>query len=102
VKFRDVPAAAWSAAATAVPTKQIVVPDWAPLFITLTECGWVVLEPSEEDGRTTCNGSFESKLFKDFRNWAMNNRAVMLNAKRIGLHRWFVTIGNPYKRKELA
>lgn len=100
MKFRDVPAIAWNAAATAIPTKQVVAPDWCALFALLSERGWVVLEPPEEDGRATCNGSMESKLFKDFRNWSMNNRSLMLNAKRIGQNRWFVTIGKPYKRKE--
>lgn len=96
MKAKEIPDAAWAAPGTEIPTK--LAPDWDALYETLAAQGWIVLEPPPEDRRETANGSCESKMFKDFRNYAMYNRKVMLNARRIGLNRWYVVIGNPYRR----
>lgn len=98
MKTKNMPNEAWGAQATEIPQK--LTPDWAALFDILEQKGWIVLEPPPEDLRETTNGAYESKLFKDFRNYAMNNKRLMLNAKRIGLNRWFVVVGNPVKARE--
>jgi hypothetical protein len=37
----------------------------------------------------------ESKIVKDFKNWMINNPRLMLNHRRIGQYRWYITIGAP-------
>ncbi len=97
MRLSEVKEEAWRARPHAIPTK--IVPDFEALFDSLQERGWLVLEPPPVDHRTTTLGALESKLIKDFKNWMLNNRRLMLNTKRIGQYRWYLTIGAPYMRK---
>jgi hypothetical protein len=97
VKLSDIKKEAWGARACPIPTKM--VPDFSALFDLLNEQGWMVLEPPPIDHRETCIGALESKIVKDFKNWMINNRRLMLNHRRIGECRWYLTIGSPTRRR---
>jgi hypothetical protein len=76
-----------------------MVPDFDALFHDLNTRGWLVVEPPPIDHRETSTGAIESKLVRDFKNWMVHNQHVMLNSRRIGQYRWYLTIGAPYTRK---
>ncbi len=97
MRLADIEKEAWGARPCPIPTKM--VPDFEALFHALHAQGWLVLEPPPIDHRETTLGALESKLVKDFKNWMLNNRRLMLNHRRIGEYRWYLTIGNPYRRK---
>jgi hypothetical protein len=97
MRLTDVEEEAWTTRAHPLPTK--LVPDFDVLFDDLNVRGWLVLEPPAIDHRITTNDAVESKLVKDFKNWVMNNKRLMLNNKRIGQYRWYLTIGAPRKGK---
>ena len=94
MRLADVREDAWKVRAHPIPTKM--VPDFEALFDDLNTQGWLVLEPPPIDHRVTTLDVLESKLVKDFKNWLINNRRLMLNTKRIGQYRWYLTIGAPY------
>ena len=91
----DVKPQAWGARPCPIPTRM--VPDFEALFETLNAQGWLVLEPPPIDHRETAIGALESTLVKDFKNWMINNPRLMLNHRRIGEYRWYITIGAPCK-----
>lgn len=93
MKMSDIKDAAWACSPHPVPTK--VVPDFAALFHDLDTRGWLLVEPPPEDHRLACNGVVESKLVKDFKNWMINNKRLMLSHRRVGEHRWYIAIGAP-------
>lgn len=93
MRLADVKPQAWGARPCPIPTR--IVPDFEALFETLNAQGWLVLEPPAIDHRETSIGALESKLVKDFKNWMINNRRLMLSHKRIGEYRWYITIGAP-------
>lgn len=95
MRMADVKPQAWGARPCPIPTRM--VPDFEALFETLNAQGWLVLEPPPIDHRETAIGALESKLVKDFKNWMINNPRLMLNHRRIGEYRWYVTIGAPCK-----
>jgi hypothetical protein len=97
MRMADIQEEAWKTRAHAIPTKM--VPDFDALFDDLDTRGWLVLEPPPIDHRITAIGALESKLVKDFKNWMLNNRRLMLNTRRIGQYRWYLTIGAPYAPK---
>jgi hypothetical protein len=72
-----------------------MVPDFEALFATLSQRGWLVLEPPPIDHRVTPQGAVESKTIKDFKNWMVSNRKLMISSRRIGERRWYITIGAP-------
>lgn len=98
MKLSEVKEEAWRCVAHSVPMRAM--PDFEALFNDLSARGWLVLEPSPEDHRETSVGALESKLVKDFKNWMLNNRRLMLNTKRIGQYRWYLTVGKPWKRNK--
>lgn len=98
MRMADIKPQAWDARPCPIPTKM--VPDFEALFNVLNVQGWLVLEPPAIDHRETAAGALESKLLKDFKNWMLNNRALMLNHRRIGEYRWYLTIGAPYTRRK--
>lgn len=98
MRMSDIPQAAWRACANPIPTKM--VPDFEALFDTLNTQGWLVLEPPANDHRETNIGALESKVVKDFKNWMINNKRLMLNHRRIGEFRWYITIGSPCKSRK--
>ncbi len=93
MRLSDIKKEAWGARACSIPTKM--VPDFDALFDTLNKQGWLVLEPPAIDHRETSNGALESKIVKDFKNWMVHNPRLMLNHRRIGEYRWYITIGAP-------
>jgi hypothetical protein len=93
MRLADVKEEAWKTRACPIPTR--IVPDFEALFETLNAQGWLVLEPPPIDHRETCIGALESKIVKDFKNWMINNPRLMLNHRRIGQYRWYITIGAP-------
>lgn len=93
MRLADIQEDAWKTRAHPIPTR--IVPDFEALFETLNAQGWLVLEPPPIDHRTTANGALESKIIKDFKNWMINNPRLMLNHRRIGQYRWYITIGAP-------
>lgn len=95
MRMADIPEAAWRSRASPIPTRM--VPDFAAMFDILNTQGWLVLEPPALDHRETAIGALESKVVKDFKNWMINNKRLMLNHRRIGEHRWYITVGNPCK-----
>ena len=95
MRMADVKPQAWGARPCPIPTRM--VPDFEALFETLNAQGWLVLEPPPIDHRETAIGALESKLVKDFKNWMINNPRLMLNHRRIGEYRWYITIGAPCK-----
>jgi hypothetical protein len=96
MRMDDVKEEAWSVCPDQIPTK--VVPDYDALFPVLDARGWLVLELPPEDHRVSTSGALESKTVKDFKNWVLNNKHLMLSIKRLGQYRWYLTIGAPYKR----
>ena len=97
MRLADVREDAWVSRAHHIPTK--IVPDFEALFDDLDTRGWLVLEPPPVDHRITSLGVLESKIIKDFKNWMLNNRRLMLSHKRIGQYRWYLTIGATYAPK---
>jgi hypothetical protein len=97
MRLADVKDEAWNVRPHPIPTKM--VPDFDALFHDLNTRGWLVLEPPPVDHRVTTLGAVESKIIRDFKNWLMNNPRLMLNSRRIGQYRWYLTIGGPYARK---
>ena len=93
MRMSDIKKEAWGARPCPIPTKM--VPDFDALFSTLNAQGWLVLEPPPIDHRETSTGALESKMIKDFKNWMINNPRLMLNHRRIGEYRWYITIGAP-------
>lgn len=93
MKMSEIKEEAWKARAHAIPTKM--VPDWDALFQSLEASGWLVLEPPAIDHRETTLGVLESKLIRDFRNWAINNKSLSIQFRRIGEYRWYLTVGAP-------
>jgi hypothetical protein len=100
MRMADIKPQAWSARACPIPTKM--VPDFEALFDALNAQGWLVLEPPAIDHRETANGALESKILKDFKNWMLHNRCLMLSHRRIGEYRWYLTIGAPYTPRRKA
>tara|TARA_R110000868_G_scaffold112176_3_gene302284 strand:- start:3509 stop:3823 length:315 start_codon:yes stop_codon:yes gene_type:complete len=98
MKMSDIPEEAWKSRASPIPTK--LVPDFPALFDVLDTQGWLVLEPPALDHRETPQGAFESKVVKDFKNWMISNKSLMLNARRIGQYRWYLVIGSPWQRRK--
>lgn len=96
MRMADVKREAWSARPCPIPTKM--VPDFDALFLALNAQGWLVLEPPPIDHRETTLGPLESKIVKDFKNWMLHNKGLMLSHKRIGEYRWYLTIGAPWQR----
>lgn len=97
MRMSDIKKEAWKVRATPIPTRM--VPDFEALFHALETQGWLVLEPPSADHRLTTGDALESKLVKDFKNWMISNKSLMLSNRRIGQFRWYITIGRPYKRK---
>ena len=95
MRMADIHEAAWKARASPIPTKM--VPDFDAMFDILNTQGWLVLEPPPIDHRETAIGALESKIVKDFKNWMINNKRLMLSHRRIGEYRWYITVGNPCK-----
>jgi hypothetical protein len=95
MRMADVKPQAWGARPCPIPTRM--VPDFEALFDILNAQGWLVLEPPPIDHRETAIGALESKIVKDFKNWMINNPRLMLNHRRIGEYRWYITIGAPCK-----
>lgn len=98
MRLSDIKEEAWKTRACPIPTKM--VPDFDALFLTLEARGWLVLEPPPIDHRETTLGALESKLVKDFKNWMLSNKRLMLNHRRIGAYRWYITIGSPWQRRK--
>ena len=98
MRMADIKKEAWKARPCAIPTKM--VPDFNALFDLLNARGWLVLEPPALDHRETAIGALESKTIKDFKNWMLGNKQLMLNHRRIGEYRWYITIGAPYAPKK--
>lgn len=98
MKMSEVKSEAWGARPHAIPTKM--VPDFDALFATLETRGWLVLEPPPIDHRLTPLGALESKIVKDFKNWMINNKRLMLSHRRMGEYRWYLTIGAPCKSSQ--
>lgn len=93
MRLSEIPEDAWKAQASPIPTKIVV--DNEALCAALESKGWLLLEPPAIDHRTTKQGAVESKILKDFKNWVINNKGVMLSTRRVGQHRWFVAFGAP-------
>lgn len=93
MRMADIKKEAWHVRPCPIPTKM--VPDFDALFDALNAQGWLVLEPPALDHRETTIGALESKIVKDFKNWMINNKSVMLSSRRIGEYRWYLTIGSP-------
>ena len=96
MRASDVKEEAWGASPH--PILYRATPDFEAMYYMLEASGWLVLEPHSLDHRLTANGAMESKTVKDFKNWMLNNKHLMLNTKRLGQYRWYLTIGAPYKR----
>lgn len=95
MRLADIKREAWDARPCPIPTKM--VPDFDALYLALNAQGWLVLEPPPIDHRATALGPLESKIVKDFKNWMINNKGLMLSHRRIGEYRWYLTIGSPCK-----
>ena len=98
MRMADIKKEAWNARPCPIPTKM--VPDFDALFDALNAQGWLVLEPPAIDHRVTTLGATESKVVKDFKNWMINNKSVMLSSRRIGEYRWYLAIGSPWQRRK--
>ncbi len=98
MKLSEIKPEAWAARPHAIPTKM--VPDFDALFTALETRGWLLLEPPPIDHRATTLGALESKLVKDFKNWMINNKRLMLSHRRVGEYRWYLTIGAPCKSSQ--
>jgi len=88
VKLQDVPAEAWTAQSTPVPTK--VLYDWHTLYETMQAQGFVVIETDQF--RTTTAGGVEAVLVKAFNSFIRQTMGLRLKTKRISATRWYCTL----------
>jgi hypothetical protein len=89
MKIEDIPADAWTAAPTPVPTKVVVTHDWQTLHETLKAQGFVIIETDQI--RKTPSGGVESVLVKGFSTYLSQTMGVRLKTRRINATRWYCT-----------
>ena len=89
MKIEDIPADAWTAAPTPVPTKVVVMHDWQTLHETLKAQGFVIIETDQI--RKTPSGGTESVLVKGFSTYLSQTMGVRLKTRRINATRWYCT-----------
>jgi len=92
MKLSEVPEKAFSTKPTSIPTKQVVVPDWAEFYAIVADRGFVIVECDEDEIRTTNAGAEESVPVKAFNSWVRANLRGHIKTKRISKTRWFVAL----------
>ena len=92
MRIEDIPADAWTAAPTPVPTKVVVTHDWHALYQMMQAQGFVVIETDQI--RKTPSGGVESVLVKCFNSYLSQTIGVRLKTKRINATRWYCTLIN--------
>jgi hypothetical protein len=85
MKLSEIPAAAFNALATPVPTK--VVHDWEVLYRKMVKTGYVIIESNKI--RVTTMGSEECVPVKQFNCYVRQVKNQPLRTKRISNNRWF-------------
>ena len=91
MKVEDIHADGWTAPPTQVPTK--VVYDWAALYETIQEQGFVVIESDQL--RKTPSGGAESVLVKCLVAYVHNRKQtprLKIVSRRIGVNRWYCAL----------
>lgn len=88
MKASEIPAKAWDAQPTPIPTKMVY--DWDAMLSTLKKRGFVIIESDEI--RTTKLGVDECVPVKAFNAYMRITKKRHLRTKRIGKNRWFCTI----------
>lgn len=92
MKLSEVPDRAFNTKPTSIPTKQVVVPDWAEFYAIVAHKGFVVVECGEDEIRTTSLGSDEAAPVKAFNSWVRANLRRHIKTKRISANRWIVAL----------
>jgi hypothetical protein len=86
MKFKDIPAAAWDAEPTPIPTKTVVVYDWDAMHRILETQGFVIIESDEL--RVTSVGADECVLVKMFNSHMRTTKKTKLFTRRLSNTRW--------------
>lgn len=92
MRLSEVPDEAFNAKPTRIPTKKVVVPDWAMFYTMVEREGFAVIECSEDEIRTTKLGAEESVPVKAFNSWVRANFGHHVKTKRLSATRWFVAL----------
>jgi hypothetical protein len=90
MKYAELPDAAFTATATPIPTRTIVVYDWEAMHRIMVEKGFVIIE--SDVMRPTKTGAEESVLVKMFNSYIRQTKKLKLRTARIGRARWFCTL----------
>ena len=92
MRLSEVPDEAFNAKPTRIPTKKVIVPDWAMFYTMVEREGFVIIECGEDEIRTTKLGAEEGVPVKAFNSWVRANFGRHIKTKRLSATRWFVAL----------
>lgn len=92
MKLSEVPDKALRAEPIDIPTKQVVMFDWAKFYEIVERNGFVVVECDEDEIRITKSGAEESVPVKAFNSWTRANFGRHIKSRRLSANRWFVSL----------
>ena len=90
MRYAELPDEAFTATATPIPTRTIVVYDWEAMHRIMVEKGFVVIETDVV--RSTKAGAAEAVLVKMFNSYIRQTKKLKLRTARIGKTRWLCTL----------
>jgi len=89
MRIAELPDAVFTATATPIPTKVVVVYDWDAMHRIMVEKGFVIIESDVVRPTKTAE---ESVLVKMFNSYIRQTKKLKLRTARIGRTRWFCTL----------
>ena len=92
MRLSEVPDEAFNAKPTRIPTKRVVVPDWALFYAMVEREGFAIIERGEAEIRTTKLGAEEGVPVKAFNSWVRANFGWHIKTRRLSANRWFVSL----------
>ena len=90
MRIAELPDEAFTATATPIPTRTIVVYDWDAMHRIMVEKGFVIIE--SDVMRHNSSGAEESVIVKMFNSYIRQTKKLKLRTARIGRTRWFCTL----------
>ena len=87
-----IPDDALTAPPTTVPTRTVVVPDWAELYETVKRRGWIVMDVPVEDLRKMSSGCEEAPPVKCLVSYISARKLPRVATRRLSDTRWFIAI----------